>query len=187
MINVNDLRAGATFQEDNNLFEVIEYSHTKMGRGTATIRVKVRNLKTGSTTEKTFISGARVEEADLDKKNGQFLYKDSSSATFMDPVSFDQFSVPNKILAGGEKYLQEGKTYSLLVFKDQILKVEIPRTIEIKVVDSPPGVRGDTVSNVFKGATLENGAIVQVPLFINEGDLIKLDTRSGDYIERVKR
>lgn len=187
MLNVNDLRSGATFQEDGNLFEVIEYSHTKMGRGTATIRVKVRNLKTGSTTEKTFISGARVEEADLDKKEGQFLYKDETNSTFMDPVTFDQFTVANKILDGGEKYLQEGNKYPLLVFRDQILKVDLPRTIELKIVDSPPGVRGDTVSNVYKAATLENGLIVQVPLFIKEGDKIKVDTRSGDYMERVTK
>lgn len=187
MINVNDLRAGATFQEEGNLFEVLEYSHTKMGRGTATIRVKVKNLKSSATTEKTFISGARVEEAELDKKEGQFLYKDSSEATFMDPVTFDQFTVPLKILEGGEKFLQESSNYSLLVFKDQILKVEFPRTVELKIVDSPPGVRGDTVSNVYKVAKAENGLEVKVPLFINEGDVVKIDTRSGDYIERVKK
>ncbi len=187
MINVNDLRSGATFQEDGNLFEVLEYSHTKMGRGTATIRVKVKNLKSGSTTEKTFISGARVEEADLDKKVGQFLYKDDNNATFMDPKTFDQFSVILKILDGGEKYLQEGENYQLLVFKDQVLKVELPRTVELKVVDSPPGIRGDTVSNVYKSAKMENSIEVKVPLFINEGDTIKVDTRSGEYIERVKK
>lgn len=187
MINVNDLRAGATFQEGKDLFEVLEYSHTKMGRGTATIRVKVKNLKTGSTTEKTFISGARVEEAELDKKEGQYLYKDESNATFMDPITFDQFSVNLKILGEGEKYLQEGNNYSLLVFGDQILKVEFPRTVELKVVDSPPGIRGDTVSNVYKAVKLENGIEVKVPLFINEGDQVKVDTRSGDYIERVKK
>lgn len=187
MLNVNDLRSGATFQEEDNLFEVLEYSHTKMGRGTATIRVKVKNLKSGSTTEKTFISGARVEEADLDKKDGQFLYKDETNSTFMDPVTFDQFSVPNRILEGGEKYLQEGSSYSLLVFKDQILKVDLPRTIELKVVESPPGIRGDTVSNVYKSAELENGLEAKVPLFINQGDVVKIDTRSGDYIERVKK
>ncbi len=187
MLNVNDLRSGATFQEDGSLFEVLEYSHTKMGRGTATIRVKVKNLKSGSTTEKTFISGARVEEADLDKREGQFLYKNENDSTFMDPKTFDQFAVENKILSGGEKYLQEGSTYSLLVFKDQILKVDLPRTVELQVVDSPPGVRGDTVSNVYKSAKVENGLEVKVPLFINEGDIVKVDTRSGEYIERVKR
>lgn len=187
MINVNDLRTGATFQEDGNLFEVLEYSHTKMGRGTATIRVKVKNLKTGSTTEKTFISGARVEEAELDKKDGQFLYKDDKSATFMDPVSFEQFGVDLKVLSGGEKFLQEGNTYSIEIFNDQILKIDLPRTVELKVVDSPPGVRGDTVSNVYKSAKLENDHEVKVPLFINEGDIVKVDTRSGEYIERVKK
>lgn len=186
MINVNDLRAGATFQEDGHLFEALEYSHTKMGRGTATIRIKARNLRTGSTTEKTFISGARVEQAELDKKNSQFLYADSSNASFMDPNTFEQFSVPVKVLFGAEKYLQEGKEYSLLAFGNEVLKVDLPRTVDLKVVESPPGVRGDTVSNVYKAAKLENGLEVKVPLFINEGDTVKVDTRSGEYIERVK-
>ncbi len=186
MINVNDLRSGATFQEDGLLFEVIDYSHTKMGRGTATIRVKVKNLKTGSTTEKTFISGARVEEAELDKIEAQYLYHDGKEASFMDPVSFDQFTAPLAILAGQEKYLKEGENYSLISFNNQILKVELPRTIILKVVEAPPGVRGDTVSNVYKAAKLENGIEIKVPLFINEGDSVKVDTRSGEYIERVK-
>ncbi len=186
MLNVNDLRSGATFQEEGNLFEVIEYSHTKMGRGTATIRIKCRNLRTGAITEKTFISGARVAEADLDKKTGQFLYSDTGNACFMDPATFEQFSVPLRILAGAEKYLQEGKEYPLLTFENEVLKIELPRTVELKVADSPPGVRGDTVSNVYKSAKLENGLEVRVPLFINEGDIVKVDTRSGEYIERVK-
>ncbi|HSX57758.1 MAG TPA: elongation factor P [Candidatus Saccharimonadales bacterium] len=186
MLNVNDLRSGTTFQEEGNVFEVIDYSHTKMGRGTATIRVKVKNLKSGATTEKTFISGARVEEADLDKIEGQFLYKDSSSATFMDPTSFDQFSVSVSVLAGGEKYLREGENYSLLAFDGAVLKADLPRTVVLKVVETPPGVRGDTVSNVYKAALLENDIEVKVPLFINEGDSVKVDTRSGEYIERAK-
>lgn len=187
MLNVNDLRGGTTFQEDGNIWEVLEYSHTKMGRGTATIRVKVRNLKSGSLTEKTFISGARVEEAELEKNEAQFLYRDDKEATFMDNTSFEQFAILNSVLAGAEKFLQDGNTYSLYSFNNQILKVDIPRTVELKVVDSPPGVRGDTVSNVYKGATLENGLEVKVPLFINEGDTVKVDTRSGEYIERVKK
>jgi elongation factor P len=186
MINVNDLRSGAAFQEEKNIFEVLEYSHTKMGRGTATIRIKVRNLRSGSVTEKTYISGARVEEADLEKKTGQFLYADESSVSFMDPVSFEQFSIPLRVMGGSERYLQEGRDYQLLVFGDEVLKVELPRTVDMRIVDSPPGVRGDTVSNVYKNAKLENGLEVKVPLFINEGDLVKVDTRSGEYIERVK-
>lgn len=186
MINVNDLRSGATFQEDGNLYEALEYSHTKMGRGTATIRIKARNLRTGALIEKTFISGAKVEDADLEKRDGQFLYTDTTSATFMDPTTFEQFSVPLKILDGLEKYLQEGKEYQLLVYDDEVLKVELPRTVDLKVIDSPPGVRGDTVSNVYKGAKLENGLEVKVPLFINEGDFVKIDTRTGEYVERVK-
>jgi elongation factor P len=186
MINVNDLRAGTTFQEDKNIFEVLDFSHTKMGRGTATIRVKVKNLKTGATTEKTFISGARVEEADLDKVEAQFLYKDTQSATFMNPTTYDQFSINISVLEGREKYLKEGENYSLLTFDDQILSVEMPRTVVLKIVEAPPGVRGDTVSNVYKDAIVENGVKVKVPLFINEGDSVKIDTRSGEYIERVK-
>jgi len=186
MINVNDLRAGTTFLDDSNIFETLEYTHTKMGRGTATIRIKARNLRTGAVIEKTFISGARVEEANLEKKEGQFLYLDGATANFMESETFDQFSVPLKTFSGSEKYLQEGKVYPLLIFKGEVLKVELPRTIDLKVVNSPPGVRGDTVSNVFKVAKLENGLEVKVPLFINEGDLVKIDTRSGEYIERVK-
>lgn len=186
VINVNDLRAGAAFLENGNLWEVLEYSHTKMGRGTATIRVKVRNLKTGTNTEKTFISGAKVEEADLEKQTGQFLYKDSLHSDFMDPDTFEQFKVLTSILAGDGKFLQEGKEYSLLTFKGEVLKVDIPRTVDLKVVDSPPGVKGDTVSNVYKSAKLENGLEVKVPLFINEGDTVKVDTRSSEYVERVK-
>jgi elongation factor P len=186
MLNVNDLRSGTTFQEDGNLFEVLDFSHTKMGRGTATIRVKVRNLKSGSTTEKTFISGARVEEAELDKIEGQFLYKDAREATFMNPSTYDQFTVGLSALSGQEKYLKEGENYSLLSFNGQVLSVELPRTIVLKVSEAPPGVRGNTVSNVYKEATLENNIKAKVPLFINEGDSVKIDTRSGEYIERVK-
>jgi elongation factor P len=187
MINVNDLRNGTTFQENGILWEVLEYSHTKMGRGTATIRVKVRNLKTGSLTEKTFISGAKVEEADLEKKEAQFLYSTDKTSSFMDKMTFEQFQVPNQVLGSALKFLQEGEDYSVLTFEKEVLKVEIPRTVELKVVDSPPGVRGDTVSNVYKSATLENGMILQVPLFIEQGDTIKVDTRSAEYIERVKK
>lgn len=186
MLNVNDLRNGTTFQEGGNIFEVLEFSHTKMGRGTATIRVKVKNLKTGSTTEKTFISGARVAEADLDKKEGQFLYKDEKEATFMDPSSYDQFTVPLSVLSGQQKYLREGDNYPLITFQGEILSVDLPRTVILKIVEAPPGVRGDTVSNVYKEATLENGTAAKVPLFINEGDQVKIDTRSGEYIERAK-
>ncbi len=157
-----------------------------MGRGTATIRVKVRNLKTGATTEKTFISGARVEEADLDEKKGQFLYKDEREATFMDPSSYDQFAVSLSVLSGQEKFLKEGENYTLNTFQGQVLGVEMPRTTVLKVVDAPPGVRGNTVSNVYKDVTLENSVVAKVPLFINEGDSVKIDTRSGEYIERVK-
>ncbi|HEY4695026.1 MAG TPA: elongation factor P [Candidatus Nanoarchaeia archaeon] len=186
MINVTDLRSGTTFQEGGNLFEVLDYSHTKMGRGTATIKIKVRNLRSGATTDKSFISGARVEEADLTKKEGQFLYRDASGPTFMDKSSFEQFSVPNNVLAGAEKFLKEGQSYQLLTFGDQVLKVEIPRTADLKVVESPPGARGDTVANAYKAAVLENDMKIQVPLFIKEGEVIKVDTRSGEYMERVK-
>ena len=186
MINVTDLRSGTTFQEGGNLFEVLDYSHTKMGRGTATIKIKVRNLRSGATTDKSFISGARVEEADLTKKEGQFLYRDASGPTFMDKSSFEQFSVPNNVLAGAAKVLKEGQSYQLLTFGDQVLKVEIPRTADLKVVESPPGARGDTVANAYKAAVLENDMKIQVPLFIKEGEVIKVDTRSGEYMERVK-
>ncbi len=186
MIPVTELHSGTTFKDKGEIFEVTAYQHTKMGRGSANIKVKARNLKTGEPVQKTFISGARVEEADIDKKKLQFLYKDAESLVFMDPKSYEQFPIKNSILGDREKFLKEGESYEVLVFEEAVLNVELPKLMELAITETGPGVKGDTVSNVFKPATLENGLQIKVPLFINQGDSVKVDTRSGEYVERVR-
>lgn len=186
MIPITELRSGATFRDKGEIFEVTEYRHTKMGRGSANVKVKIRNLKTGESSEKTFISGARVEEADIERKKLQFLYQDAESIIFMDPGTFDQLPIKISVLGGKEKFLKEGETYEALVSGDNVINVQLPKLMELKITEAGPGVKGDTVSNVYKPATLENGLKIKVPLFIKEGDTIKVDTRNGEYVERVR-
>ena len=187
MLNVTELRAGTAFKEDGNLWEVLTYDHVKVGRGSANIKVKVRNLRTGSTVEKSFISGARVDEIEVEKRKAQFLYVDGKEANFMDQDSYEQFGLPINVLAGSEKFLKEGESYDLIVADGEVLNVELPRTVVLKVTETGPGVKGDTVSNAFKQATLENGMSIQLPLFIKEGEDVKIDTRTGSYLERSRK
>ena len=186
MISVTELRAGAVFKDPQGTFEVIEYKHVKLGRGSATIRVKVRNLKSGSVIEKTFNSGQRVENVSLSKQKGQYLYVKGNELVFMDPESYEQFSFDRSLLVGRENYLQENESYDLKMVDDQVLDVEIPRLVTVKIKETGPGVKGNSVSNIFKDAVLDNGIKIKVPLFINEEDKIRVDTRTNTYIERVK-
>ena len=187
MISVTELRAGAVFKDSQGSWEVMEYKHVKMGRGSATIRVKVRNLKTANIVEKTFTSGQRVEDVEVGKKKGQFLYESGKDIIFMDPDSYEQFSISKDILENRASFFKEGDTYDLLVVEDQIISVTIPKLVVLTVSETGPGVKGDSVSNVSKDAILENGLQIKVPLFINQGDKIKIDTRTLGYVERVKR
>jgi len=186
MIPVTELRNGTTFKQDADIFEVVSYQHIKMGRGSANIKIRARNLKTGQLSEKTFISGARVDEASTEKKKLQYLYKDAENLVFMDPKTFEQFPVKETILGGKEKFLKESSLYDVLTSEEVVLGVEMPKLMDLAVAETGPGVRGDTVSNVYKPATLENGLTINVPLFIKNGDRIKIDTRSNQYVERAK-
>lgn len=186
MLNVNDLRNGAVFKEDNQILQVLTYEHIKMGRGSGTIKVKVRNLKTGSVTERSFITGARVDEADVSKVKAQFLYGDGEIFNFMDPVSFEQFSLPASVVGDQAKFLKDGLEVNLIVSGDEALGLEIPNTLIYTISDTGPGEKGNTVSNVYKDATLDNGLVVKVPMFMKTGDKVKVDTRTGQYVERVK-
>ena len=186
MIPVTELRAGTTFKEGGEIFEVTSYQHAKIGRGSANIKVKARNLKTGQLVERTFISGAKVEEAETEKRKLAYLYRDSESLVFMDPKSYEQFPIKSSLVGEKEKFLKESETYEVLVSGESILSVDLPKLMEFRVAETGPGVKGDTVSNVFKDAVLENGIKVKVPLFINQGDRVKVDTRSGEYVERAK-
>lgn len=186
MVNVTELRNGAVFTEDNQLLQVITYEHIKMGRGSGTIKLKVRNLKTGSVTEKSFITGARVNEASLEKKKTQFLYKDADNYYFMDSGTFEQFPLASQVVADEAKFLREGLEVVLLISDDQALGLELPNSIIYEVADTGPGEKGNSVSNIYKDATLDNGMQVKVPMFMKNGDKVKIDTRSGQYVERIK-
>ena len=184
MISVNELRAGTTFEEDGNIYKVLSFEHIKMGRGSANIKVKVKNLRSGTTTEKGYINNANVNDILLEKKDYQFLYKDPELAYFMDPRTFDQKTVPLKTLFGTE-FLKEGETVSLQFYGDEALDLILPPKLTLKVVDTTPNLKGNSASNVYKDATLENGMMTRVPLFINVGDNIVVDTRDGSYTKRA--
>lgn len=186
MLNVNDLRNGTVFSEDNQIFQVINFEHIKMGRGSGNVKVKVKNLRTGSIVEKSFITGARVDEANVEKKRAQYLYNDGENYNFMDPVSFEQFPISAAILSETAKYLKEGLEVVLVVTGDEALGIELPNSIVYEIAETGPEEKGNTVSNVYKEATLDNGLMVKVPMFMKVGEKVKVDTRTGQYIERVK-
>ncbi len=185
-LNVTELRNGAVFKEAGNLLQVITYEHNKTGRGSGTIRLKVKNLKTGSVTEKSFITGARVDEADVQKKKVQFLYRNGESLNFMDPASFEQFSLPVSVAGDQVKYLKDGLDLMLITSGEEALGMELPLSLVYEIAETGPKELGNTVSNVFKEAVLENGLVVKVPMFMRVGEKVKVDTRSGEYVERVK-
>ena len=184
-ITTNDLKNGITLQIDNNLFTVIDFQHVKPGKGGAFVRTKLRNLRTGSVLEKTFNAGIRVEQAILDKNDMQFLYKDGDDFVFMDTVTFDQMNVSPKALGDVANYLIENGIAIIATHYGEIVSVEIAVTVELEITNTEPGLQGDRVSGARKSATLQTGKVIQVPLFVNIGDRVKVDTRSGEYITRV--
>lgn len=186
MISVTDLRPGIVFEDDNQLFRVISYEHIKMGRGSAVIKVRAKNLRTAAVLDKSFINGARVKEADFIRKKYQFLYKDSLDAYFMDESSYEQIQIPLKKLGTDAMYLKEGMNVALLLVSDEPLGLELPPKMEFVVSDTGPNVKGNSATNIFKDAVLENGLAIRVPLFTKVGDHIMIDTRTGEYCERAK-
>ena len=184
--NVNELRNGAFIKEGKDIFSVVTYEHIKTGRGSGNIKLKVKNLRSGAVIEKSYITGARVEEANVDKKKAQFLYRDGDTYSFMDPQTFEQFSVSASVLGDQIKYLKDGLDVLLIVSDEEVLGMELPMSLVYTVSETGPGEKGNTVSNVFKEATMDNGLMVKVPMFMKVGEKIKVDTRSGEYIERVK-
>jgi elongation factor P len=185
MIGVQDLRAGTIFEEDGNLLQVLTYEHIKMGRGSANIKVKVKNLRTGSTTDKSFINTAKVSDVQVFKKDLQYLYKDSDSAFFMNPQTYDQISVPLNIVGSDAYYLKDGESYNLSFLGEEALSINLPPKMVFKVIETADGAKGNSVSNVFKEALLENGIRVKVPQFIKVGEKVKIDTRTGAYTEKA--
>ena len=184
MISVTDLRAGTVFEDAGQIFQVLSYEHIKMGRGSANIKVRAKDLKSGATINKSFISGARVNDINLIKKNLQFLYKDGENAYFMDPNNFEQVSISLNKLSGHE-FLKEGENFSLSFYNNEPLSLNLPSKIKLVVEETGPSVKGNSATNVFKDAILENGIKTKAPLFIKTGDTISVDTRTGAYSEKA--
>jgi elongation factor P len=185
MIDVNDLRKGVTFELDGKLYKVLEYSHNKPGRGNATIRTKARDLRTGNIMEKTFQSGDRVQDIRLDHHQASYLYTDGTFYHFMDTETFDQPAIPKVVVGENEPFLKEGLEVKLTFFNGEALDVELPASVDLKVVEAEFGLKGDTATGATKGVTTETGLRVLVPLFVNPGDTIRVDTRSGEYLTRA--
>jgi elongation factor P len=185
VIDVNDLRKGVTFELDGELYRVLEYSFNKPGRGNATIRTKIRNLRTGGTLDKTFTSGDRVQDIRLDHHVVQYLYTDGDLYYFMDTETYEQPALSAKVLGDAVKYLTDGMQLELSTYEGEPIDIEIPLTVDLEVVTTEPGVKGDTATGATKAATLSTGLTVMVPLFVNEGDKIRVDTRTGQYLTRV--
>lgn len=186
MIGVQDLRKGTTFiDDDGNLYKVLEYQHVKQGRGNATIKTKLRNIRTGATTDKNFQSGGRVQDVRLDHHNVQYLYNDGAHYTFMDTETYDQPVLSKDLLGEGIGYLKENIMVELLTYEGQPIEVQLPTTVDLQVADTAPGYKGDTASGGGKPATLETGVVVTVPFFVNAGDTVRVDTRDGSYVTRV--
>jgi elongation factor P len=184
-ITTNDLKTGITLELDNGLFQVVEFQHVKPGKGGAFVRTRLRNVKTGNMLERTFNAGVRVEQAIIDRKEMQFLYRDGDDYVFMDNETYDQSHVQPAALGDVADYLVESMTAQIAYYQGEIIGVEIPASVELTVTETEPGVQGDRVSGARKPATLETGKVIQVPLFVNVGDRVKVDTRSGEYITRV--
>ncbi len=185
MISVTELRAGTIFEDSGNIFQVLSYEHIKMGRGSANIKVKVKNIRSGATTDKSFINGARVNDLQVLKKDLQYLYKDGEYAYFMNPSTFEQVSVLLKLINYEKDYLKEGNNYTISFLGDEPLSLILPPKMEFEVVETPMGVKGNSATNVFKGAILENGLKTKVPLFVKAGHKIRIDTRTGAYSEKA--
>lgn len=184
-ITTNDLKNGITLELENGLFQVVEFQHVKPGKGGAFVRTKLRNVRTGNVFDKTFNAGIRVEQAILDKKDMQFLYRDGDDYIFMDTASYDQMPVSPAALGEAADYLIESMTAIIAIHNGEIVSVEIPAAVELVIANTEPGIQGDRVSGARKPAELETGKVIQVPLFVNIGDKVKVDTRSGEYITRV--
>lgn len=185
MIDVNDLRKGVTFELDNSLYKVLDYEHHKPGRGKATIRVKARNLRTGTILDKTFISGDRVQDVRLDYHNVQYLYYDGALYHFMDLETYEQPAISAEIIGEAAGYLKEGLEVKLTFYQNEPLDIDLPITVDLAVTRAEVAVRGDTATGVTKKITTETGLEVQVPNFVEAGDVIRVDTRNGAYVTRV--
>lgn len=185
MISTADFKRGLTIELDGEVYTILDFQHVQLGRGSARVQTKLRNVRTGNVFERTFRAGERMEEAYLERRQMQYLYGSGDEHVFMDTESFDQMTLSDEQLGDAATYLKENLTVNILMHEGRVIGVELPDTVELRVTRTEPGVRGDTATGGSKPAVVESGAMVQVPLFINEGDVIRVDTRTGEYLERA--
>jgi elongation factor P len=185
-LDTSDFKNGISIIVDNDIYTIVEFQHVKPGKGGAFVRSKLKNVRTGAVIEKTWRAGERMEQAILERYPMQFSYQQDGEYFFMDTETYEMIPVPKEKIGDGVKFLNEGLEVTAVTHKGEIINIELPLTIEATVVDTDPGVRGDTASGGSKPATLDTGAVIQVPFFINIGDRVKVDTRSGEYLERCK-
>lgn len=185
MVSAGDFRNGVTFEMDGNVVQIIEFQHVKPGKGAAFVRTKIRNVITGGVTERTFNPNDKFPTAFVERKDMQYLYNDGDLYYFMDNETFENIPINKSVLADSFKFVKENMDVKILSCKGSVFGVEPPNFVELEVVETEPGVRGDTATNVTKPATLETGAEIRVPIFINQGDKIRIDTRTSEYMERA--
>jgi elongation factor P len=184
-ITTNDLKIGMTLKLDEGLYQIVDFQHVKPGKGGAFVRTTLKNVRTGAVVDRTFRAAEKVEQAVIDKREMQFLYRDGNEFVFMDNESYDQLQVAPTALGDSANYIVDGSTVQLAMYDTEIVGVELPAAVELVVRETEPGIQGDRVSGAKKPATMETGLVLQVPLFVNIGDRLKVDTRSGDYITRA--
>jgi elongation factor P len=185
VISVNDFKTGLTIEVDGEIFTVLDFQHVKPGKGAAFVRSKLKNLRNGNVVEKTFRAGENVGRAHVENRAVQYLYNSGNEYTFMDNETYDQFTLDRKQLEWELNFLKENMTVNISSYQGEIIGISLPNSVELKVVETEPGVKGNTATGATKNAKLETGLNVQVPLFINEGDVLLIDTRDGRYISRA--
>lgn len=185
MISTSDFRTGLTIEVDGEVYTIVEFQHVKPGKGSAFVRTKLKNARTGAVTERTFRAGEKMERAMMDRREMQYLYNSGDEYYVMDNETYEQYVLTKDQIGDGIKYLKENMNVTVLFYQEKIFGVEVPNFVELVVVDTEPGIKGDTASGGSKPARMETGLVVQVPFFINVGDVLRIDTRSGEYLERV--
>jgi len=184
-VSTNDLKRGMSLNLSDGLFQVVDFQHVKPGKGGAFVRTTLRNMRNGAQMDRTFRADEKLDQAMIDKREMQYLYRDADDYVFMDNESYEQLNVPPESLAHASSYIVDGSTVVLQMYGDEIVGSDLPAAVELNVTETEPGVQGDRVSGARKPATLETGLVLQVPLFVNPGDRIKVDTRSGEYLTRA--
>jgi elongation factor P len=185
MISTSDFRTGITIEIDGNVWQVVDFQHVKPGKGAAFVRTKMKNVRSGAVVERTFNPGEKLARAHIERREMQFLYESDGEFNFMDNENFEQIAVAADQLGDAPKYLKENMHIGIMFFQGTIIGVDLPFAVELAVVETDPGIRGDTATGGTKPAKMETGCVVRVPLFINVGDVLRIDTRSGDYLERA--